>query len=169
MTQSRVSTLKVIDSGASASLTEDALLQRITSFIGENLLDLEGDFESDVLLEAARSDERRLGVLSPFEKRAFVLAALLEQRINDMLIEFEATSTEQVTRIMRERHMNFMQAASTYLQEARASEDNREELNMCAMTHTNLVTLYDWSVRQRFNEWKSFLIVRTGFVLYAHG
>lgn len=165
----RVSKLQVVDSGASVNLTDDALLQRIQTFVHENLLDLEGDYESDVVLETPRSDERKLGNLSPFERKAFAMTALLEQRLNDTLVEIEANSTEQVTRIMRERKINFMQATQVYMQEVRMPDEQRAEINMCSMTHTNLVTLYDWSVRQRFNEWRSFLIVRTGFVVYCYG
>lgn len=166
---SRVSKLQVVDSGASVNLTDDALLQRIQTFVHENLLDLEGDYEADVVLEAPRSDERKLGNLSPFERKAFALTALLEQRLNDTLVEIEANSTEQITRIMRERKISFMQATQVYMQEVRMPDEQRAEINMCSMTHTNLVTLYDWSVRQRFNEWRSFLIVRSGFVVYCYG
>lgn len=166
---SRVSKLQVVDSGASVNLTDDALLQRIQTFVHENLLDLEGDYEADVVLEPPRSDERKLGNLSPFERKAFALTALLEQRLNDTLVEIEANSTEQITRIMRERKISFMQATHVYMQEVRMPDEQRAEINMCSMTHTNLVTLYDWSVRQRFNEWRSFLIVRSGFVVYCYG
>jgi hypothetical protein len=165
----RVSKLTVVDSGASANLTEDALLQRIITFIDQSLLDLEGDYEQDVVLEQARSDEKRLGVLSPFERKTFVLAALLEQRLNDTLVEIEANSADQITALMRERKISFMAATQAHMQDLKMPDEQRTEINMCAMTHTNLVTLYDWSVRQRFNQWTGYLIVRSGFVVYTHG
>lgn len=164
----RVSKLQLVDGGTSVNLTEDALMQRIQTFVHENLLDLEGDYEADVVLDQPRSDERKLGNLSSFERKAFALTALLEQRLNDILVDVEASSTEQITRVMRERKIGFMQATQIYMQEARMPDEQRREINMCAMTHTNLATLYDWSVRQRFNEWKAFLIVRHGFVVYSY-
>lgn len=169
MTITRVSKFTIVDSGATANLTEDALLQRIIDFITEeNLLDLDGDYEQDVLLEQARSDEKRLGVLSPFERKAFVLTALLEQRLNDMMVETEASSAEQVTAIMRERKIGFIAASTIYTKDLKMDTAKRIEMNMCSMTHTNLVTLYDWSVRQRFNQWTMRMIVRNGFIVHGH-
>lgn len=165
----RVSKLTVIDSGASANLSEDALLHKLTTFVDENLIDLSGDYEQDVVLEQARSDEKRLGALSPFERKAFVLAALVEQLLNDIMVELEANSADQITAIMRERKISFMAATQIQMESMKLTDEKRAEINMCAMTHTNLVTLYDWSVRQRFNQWLDYLIVRSGFVVYTHG
>lgn len=152
-----------------ARITDESLLNDIHNFIHDNLLDLDGDPEADVVLEQARSDERKLGKLNSFERRAFVLTALLEQTLNDTLIDIEANSAERVAAIMRERKIGYMQAAHVFMQEHSVPEDRRLYINMCGMTHTNLVTLYDWSVRRRFNDWKSMLIVREGYVVHSYG
>jgi hypothetical protein len=165
----RVSKLTVVDSGASANLSEDALLQRIIAFVDENLLDLSGDYDQDVQFEQARSDEKRLGALSPFERKAFALSALLEQRLNEIMVEVEAGSADQITAIMRERKISFTAAMQVHAQGMQIPEELRLEINMCALTHANLASLFDWSVRHRFNEWSAFLIVRTGFVAYSYG
>lgn len=169
MNDDRVSKLRVVETNTSANLTEDALLTDMVVFIGQHLLDLTGDYEEDIILEQPRSDERRLGLLTPFERKVFVLAALLEQNINDRLIDMEATSTERVSLLMRERKVNFHTAAQIYMQENRTPDDEREIINMSGLTHANLSSLYDWSVRRRYGEWKNFLIVRQGFCVYSHG
>lgn len=163
----RVSKLRVIDNGTSPSATGEALLDQIHAFVSENIVDLSGEIENDVLLEQPRSDEKRLGVLTTFERRAFVIGALLEQHINDLLVEFEATATEQVSQMMRERRISFTQATQAYMTERRLPESQRVELNTASITHSNVVTLFDWSVRRRFNQWTSFLIVRHDFTVYS--
>lgn len=165
MTEARVSKLHVIEN-ASPSIGEDSLLGRIEKFIGEELIDLTGDYEADIELEMPQGDEQKLGTLTAFEKKAFVLAALLDQRIRDLLVEIEASGTEAITRIMREQRISFMQAMQQHMPQM--PEEQREELNKHAITHTNIVTLYDWSVRQRYNEWTKMLIVRAGYMVYRY-
>lgn len=161
----RVSKLHVIEN-ASPTIGEDSLLGRIEKFIGEELIDLSGDYEADVELEMPHGDEQKLGLLTAFEKKAFVLATLLEQRIQDLLVEIEAMGAETITRIMREQRVSFMQAMQQHMPQMPV--DQRAELNRHAITHTNIVTLYDWSVRQRYDEWTKMLIVRTGFTVYRY-
>ena len=161
----RVSKLQVVEN-TSPLIGEDSLLAKIEKFVGDELLDLAGDYEKDVDLEQPNSDEKRLGLLTAFERKSFVIGALLHQRIHDLMVEIEAQGAEEITKIMREQGKSFMQVMNERI--PNMPLDMRVELNQHAITHTNIVTLYDWSVRHRFNEWTAHLIVRTGFVVYSY-
>ena len=168
----RVSKLTLVDRTSSLQLNEDALLRRLQDFIiKHDLFDLDDDIEELIELELPRSDEIKLGMLSVFERRCFVLAAVLESTISDYVIDLQAGDAEKVTRVMRERSVPIHIAAQIIAAENKSpvSSETQAFINMCAITHSNIVSLYDWSVRARFEEWSRMLIVREGFTVYAHG
>jgi len=166
MTTERVSKLHIVET-ASAALPPDSYLTLIEKFIDENLIDLEGDYEADIELEQPTSDERRLGVLTVFERKAFILGALVEQRVHDLMVELEAITVEKAADVIRKDKTSFYGALHTL--GGQLDDDNRANLTRHILTGQNLATAYEWSVRQRFGEWNMRLVVRNGFVVYCYG
>ena len=158
----------VITSGTN----EGSLLHAIESFLlkREILDDLE-NLDESVELEAARSDESKLGPLTQFERRCFVLGTVLQEIIKDELVNIETASADEITKLARARKMPMVQAAMEYASAHRITieKDVQITLNACAVTSANVLTSYEWSVRQRYGCWLTPLIVRNGFVVYTYG
>lgn len=165
MTTDRVSKLHVLDG---ASKSQDPMLARFEQFVRDELLDLpDEDYLELIDLELAKPDEIVLGALTPFEKRCFALAQLVEQSIRDTLLEYEAAATEAMAKHIRENRVPLLSAMQHQMQHL--PDEVRLDMNKRAITHTTLITSYDWSVRSRFNKWTGFLVVRKGFNVHVYG
>lgn len=165
MTAERVSKLQVITGSGKYNVP---LLDNFEKFIRDELLDFgEGDYLQLLDLDVAQADEVPLGPLTSFESRCYALAQLVEQSIQDTLLEYEASATESMARYMREHKVPIMAAMQHQLQHL--PQDIRLDMNKRAITHTTLMSVFDWSVRQRYNQWQRFLVVRKDFVVHCHG
>lgn len=149
----------------------DQLIQRLQLFVADDLIELDGMDEMQqqglIDLDSASGDEKLLGELNPFEKQCFTLAKLVEESIKETLQEAETTATEAMAKYMRETKVPLFEAMKHQMQHM--PEDFRQDMNKRAITHTTLIHNYEWSVRQRFDQWSNYLIVRRGFTVYHHG
>jgi hypothetical protein len=150
--------------------TEDGLLQSIATFLREQGI-LDEWSEADVELEPPTSDEAKVGELNGVERQLFVIGQLLQEVIKEEMIEVEASNSDKITAIMREKKVSMAEAASIFSQDHdnHMTEEQRWLLNQCSVTMGNVLTMYDWSVRTRFNQWDRAIIVRKDFVAYAYG
>jgi hypothetical protein len=167
MTDDNVAHLRTVPAATVAD-TEDSYLARIRDFVKERELLTEYD-DSDVELDNPTLDERRLGPLTPFERECFVIGQLLAEVVRSELIEIEATGTDTIAKIMREKKVSAVIAAQLYSQSQEVPEETRILVNQCALTQALALTAYEWSVRTRYNVFDSRLIVRAGFVVYRYG
>jgi hypothetical protein len=133
----------------------------------EKLLEIEGDYTKQVTLEIAKPDERAIGVMTDVESRMFCLATLVDQSIKDTIIELEAAMAETAVAKMRAERTGLLHALSQHM--PNLDKDAQEDLNMRASTHACLVTCYEWSIRDRLNQWTNPLVVRKGWVAHVYG
>lgn len=167
MTDNNVTHLKTVPS-LPHDTSEDAFLAHIKLFLAKK--DILDEYEhSDVQLEGATSDEKRLGELTLFEKECFVIGNLIGEIIHEELIEIEASGTDKIASIMRVERVPMAIAAQKYAQSNEVPEANRIFLNQCALTQGNLMSAYEWSVRSRFDMFTHRLIIRSGFIAYSYG
>lgn len=124
---------------------------------------------SSVELDAPRSDEREVGALSMFERECFVMGTILKTYIDDEVREIEARNAEKVAKLMREQKIDGYTAAQQLMSDPdMIDKETREFVNLCHVTRANLMSMYEWGVRSRHDEWDSRLIVRNKFVAYAY-
>lgn len=143
---------------------------RLHAFIKEAELLTEWE-HSDVELDPANSDERKLGPLTPIEIEYYTIGTLLQEVLRQTLIDIEANSTDQIAAIMRAERVNMLQATQLYRE--RISEllepDDQSYLHKAAITTGHCMAAYEWSVRQRYDTFLGQLIVRRGHIVYAYG
>jgi hypothetical protein len=167
MTDGNVAHLKTVPS-IPQDVSNDTFLAHVKSFLSEHEILTEYE-HSDVELDGATSDERRLGELTMFEKECFVIGNLIGEIVREELIEIEASGTDKIAEIMRAERVPMATAAQRYAQSNEVPEESRAFLNKCAVTQGNLMSAYEWSVRQRHDMFLSHLIVRSGFIAHAYG
>lgn len=152
------------------SSPEDAFIQRVSIFLEENnILDLSGNPDDDVELEAAKPDEKLLGPLTPYEKNCFVMASLVNSTLEGFIVDKQAGDYERIVAYMRERNVSFTHAANEIGSRSPIPPaEDRMFINAAAITHAHLMASYEWSVRQRYNSWLQRIIIRQGFVAYSY-
>jgi hypothetical protein len=147
----------------------DFLIKHTSEFLRENEILVEWSYD-DVDLEPARGDEIRLGKLTGLECDAYVLSVLLEQIVNDEMIELEASSTDLVARLMRQHKVSSHIAVEMMKNNPTEYMDNDQSALVSRVIWPLHMTrsLFEFSVRHRFDEWRRLLIVRTGFVVHSY-
>lgn len=169
MTDNKVTPLRVVPSIAAAT-DQEGLLQSIATFLrDEGILDEWS--EDDVELEYPKSDEIKLGELTAVERQFFVIGQLMNEIIREEMVELEASNSDKITAIMREKKISMAEAAQIFAQDHQnhMSDDQRRLLNQCSMTMGNVLTIYEWSIRVRSNQWDKPIIIRRGFQAYCYG
>jgi len=160
--------LKGVPSNISAEALDVGYLSAIQLFLrDEEILDEYAD--EDVELQPARPDERKLGPLTSLEKDLFIIGSLIAEIIRNEIVEIEANGTDAIVRIMRERRITTVEAATIYAQTSPSvPEDTRIFLNKCAATQANALSMYEWGVRARYTSWNNRIVVRRGFVAHSY-
>jgi hypothetical protein len=169
MTQDEnVTPFKVVTGITRDTSDEAGIVGYIKSFLAENeLLD---DFDEAVVeLEAAASDESRLGRLNEFEKNMFIIATIMQDVAEQEAKNLEADNLEKITAIMRAKAMTFNEAMAHFVQNNSDANDALLPIRQAVVTRATAGSLYEFSVRSRFNCWSSNLIVRYGFIVYSYG
>jgi hypothetical protein len=169
MSDDKIHKLHTVPSG-SYEQTEGAYLTTIDVFLeAHNLMDLTGDVEADVELKAAKHDERRLGTLTPFERRTYALSVLLEVQLKDYLFELDANTMDAAVRLMREHKIPMHEAIAMHQKTSPSmSDEDMRAVNKLSVSMTHLAMMFEFSVRSRTNEFgKTRIIVRKGYVAYA--
>lgn len=167
--EDKVVNLRVVPPVTAVS-TEDGILQSIATFLREQGI-LDEWSEDDVELETAQSDEAKVGELSAVERQFYIIGQLLNEVIKDELIEVDASNTDKITAIMREKKVSMAEAAQIFSgdRENHMTDEQRWFLNQASVTMGNVLTLFEWSIRTRYNQWDRGIIVRRGYVAYAYG
>lgn len=165
-----VTHLKPIHTGLSAKKDAEGFLGELCNFVKEQGLILEWG-EEDIELDHARSDETKLGELNYFERELYILAQLLNQCIRDEMVEIQASNTDTIAAVMREKKISIEQAAQEIAQRGEENLDPETQamILQLAVTSGTANSMFEWLVRSRHQEWTKRLIVRKGFIVYSYG
>lgn len=168
--------VRPIDAGtfqtAGRGTDEGGYLRLIKDFLQDRgLFDTFDNLDEAVELENFRSDEKRLGRLTLFEKECFAIGSLLHEIINDEIVNVDVRHGEEVVKYAREHKMPMITAAQHFASEKQIIIDpeTQELLNICAISAANLLTSYEWGVRARYNVFDAPIIVRSGFIAFTYG
>jgi len=166
----KVTKLHAVKGDLRTTMDPLTIIGRYEKFINDELLELDTldyltEIEAD--LEVARPAEILLGPLSNYERRLFALATLVEASIHDVLQQYETAAAETVAKRMRDERIGLVHALQSQLQYI--SPDLRIDLNRRALTHSTLMSGFDWSVRTRYDEWSNYLVVRKNYTVHSYG
>lgn len=153
-----------------SSASPETVVSNLKRFVVANELLVEWD-DDGVELESPNNDEVKLGNLNQFERECYVIGMLLQEVVRQAMIDLEASSTEEISQIMRAERVNMPTAVNMYRERINEFLDTEDQvyLNQCALTIAFCMTQYEWSVRGRYDLWAGQIIVRDGFTIYKYG
>ncbi len=125
----------------------------------------------DVDLDMAEPDERRLGALNAYERRAFITGSVLQEYIRVEINDADAHTAQAIADLMREKKIDHQTALIEHAQsrETPMPPEVQRRLNVASVAAANLLPAYEWSLRNRYDEWMKPLIVRREFEAYSYG
>lgn len=164
----KVTPFKVVPTITRDTADSDGLTDYLKAFLRKKELLVEFD-ENDVELEVAASDEHRLGRLNEFEKDMFIIATLLQDVADQHAKNLEVDNLEKITAIMRSKGLTFNDAMADFVQNNSEMGEALFPIRQAMAVRFTAGSLYEFSVRSRFDCWAGTLIVRRGYIVYTYG